>query len=346
MIKDNKVYAGTFDILQNGNPLPDYLMLSISEVTVEDKLNEPSLFTIKFKIGDFLKQMASEKIDVDVFQTGDEVKISMGFDQVTYMMVGEISSVEPTFQEPFLLEIRGYDRLFKLTLGAKTMSHEKQKDSDIASKIAQDSGLSAHVEDTAVVYPQVLQNNQSDYRFLLERAQRIGYELLVDDKTLFFRKSQESSAPEQSFFYGEELQQFSIRMKAVPKESKVESRSWDVMNKKEITFTAESSPQQAAARELFPSKGGAKITAPVLDEMVIDATDAEKIATAKYEAIMKDVITGEGKCCGNPTLRAGKTLKIEGIGDRLSGVYYVTSSAHTVSEEGYGTVFRARKTAK
>lgn len=346
MIKDNKIYAGTVDILQNGKPLPEFLLSTISEATVEDKLNEASTFTMKFKIGDFLKQMATEKIDVDVFKTGDEVKISMGFDKPAPMMVGEITSIEPTFQEPFLLEIRGYDRLFKLTFGAKTVPHEKQKDSDIASKIAQDNGLTPKTEDTGVVYPQVLQNNQSDYRFLLERAHRIGYELLVDDKTLIFRKSQEGAAPIQTFAYGEDLQQFNIRMKAVPKDNKVESRSWDIKTKKEISYTAEQGSQPIVDQEYFPAKGGAQIKAPVLDEAVIDAADAEKIATARYDAIMKDAVTGEGKCCGNPEIRTGKTLKIEGIGNRLSGVYYVTSSIHTVSDEGYSTTFRARKTAK
>ncbi len=346
MIKNNRIYAGTVDILQNGKPLPPFLLTTISEVTVEDKLNEAAVFTIRFKIGDFLKQMVTEKIDVDHFATGDEIKIAMGFDQTTPMMVGEIFSIEPTFQEPFLLEIRGYDRLFKLTWGAKTVPYNKQKDSDIAAKIAQDNGLSPKAEDTAVVYPQVVQNNQSDYRFLLERAQRIGYELLVDDKTLIFRKSREGDAPNHSLTYGEHLQLFSIRMKAAPKETKIEARGWDVMAKKEIGFTADRGAQSIDERELSPVKGGARITAPVIDEVAIDATDAEKIAIAKYEAIMKDIITGEGKCCGAPGIRAGKTLELKGIGDRLSGVYYVLSSVHTVSDEGYGTTFRGRKTAK
>ncbi|MBF8277359.1 MAG: phage protein [Candidatus Brocadiaceae bacterium] len=76
------------------------------------------------------------------------------------------------------------------------------KDSDIASSIASEVGLSPDVEDTGTVYPYVFQNNQTNFEFLLERAWRIGYEMLVDDKTFIFRKSQEDKSPQLTLQYG------------------------------------------------------------------------------------------------------------------------------------------------
>ncbi|MDH4233460.1 MAG: hypothetical protein OEW04_15695, partial [Nitrospirota bacterium] len=167
---------------------------------------------------------------------------------------------------------------------------------------------------------------------------------LVEDKTFFFRKSGEDKAEDFTFNFGLDLHSFSINMKVVPQENKFESRSWDVKNKKEIAYTAEGAPT-SAKMEMYPSKGS-NVSASLLDEVAVDAADAEKLAKAKYDSVLKDVITGEGKCCGNPNVRTGKTIKIEGIGERLSGKYYVTSSVHTVNDEGYTSTFKVRKVMK
>jgi len=338
MIKDNKVLAGDFKLLLNNAELKDYILSTIKEVTVEDTINKSAMFTIRIEIGDFIKNI--EKMDVDLFKPGDEVQISMGFDDNTKkMMTGEIISVEPNFQEPFSMGIRGYDRLHRLTSGTKQSPFLKKKDSDIASSIASKIGLSSNVEDTGTVFPSISQNNQSDYDFLLERANRIGYEMFVEDKTFIFRKSQDNKAPVFTFNYGLELHSFSINMRAVPEGGKVEVRGWDIKNKKEITAAAGGN----AGRELLPKKITGETSDLIFHEVVVDATDAENIARARYNAMLKNVITGEGKCCGNPDIRIGKTVKIEGIGDRLSGKYYVTSSVHTINDEGYATTFKVRK---
>lgn len=337
MIKDNKVIAGSFELLLNNGKLPDYIVSTIKEVTVEDTINKSAMFTIKIEIGDFIKNI--EKMDVDLFKPGDEVQISMGFDDIKKMMTAEIISVEPNFQEPFSMEIRGYDRLHRLTSGTKRFSFKKMKDSDIASSIASEIGLAPNVDDTGTVFPYIFQNNQSDYEFLLERANRIGYEMFVEGKTFIFRKSQDNKAPVFTFNYGLELHSFSINMRAVPEGGKVEVRGWNIKNKKEITATVGGN----AGRESLPKKITGETSDLISDEVVVDAADAENIARARYDAMLKNVITGEGKCCGNPDIRMGKIVEIKGIGDRLSGKYYVTSSVHTINDEGYATIFKVRK---
>ena len=50
MIKDNKVIAGSFELLLNNGKLPDYILSTIKEVTVEDTINKSAMFTIKIEI--------------------------------------------------------------------------------------------------------------------------------------------------------------------------------------------------------------------------------------------------------------------------------------------------------
>jgi phage protein D len=55
---------------------------------------------------------------------------------------------------------------------------------------------------------------------------------------------------------------------------------------------------------------------------------------------------GEGVCTGRTDLHAGQVIKIEGIGARFSGRYYVTSTRHRYShQDPYTTHFVVRRNA-
>ena len=44
-------------------------------------------------------------------------------------------------------------------------------------------------------------------------------------------------------------------------------------------------------------------------------------------------VEGYGTCIGDPELRAGTLVEIEGLGKRFSGSYYVTSTEHSYRPE-------------
>lgn len=119
--------------------------------------------------------------------------------------------------------------------------------------------------------------------------------------------------------------------------------------KEEITAAASSGSETTimAGREAgYTISQNAFDESPVaiLDEVVIDASDAEGMAKARYNALLKEFITGEGKCGGTPAIRAGKTIEINGLGERFSGIYYVVSSTHSINDEGYTTTFTVKRT--
>ncbi len=347
-MEDSIVGVPNFKLLMQGNELPDNLRAAIDGVTFEDEINLPAMFTVKCNIVDF-EGGDWRGIDLAAFKPGDEMKVFMGLDKTTAMMTGEMTSLDLNFKDYSYMEIRGYDRLHRLRFGTKRRSFKDMKDSDIASSITSEVGLSPDVEDTGTIYPYVFQNNQTNFEFLLERARRIGYEMLVDDKTFIFRKSQEDKSPQLTLQYGIDLQSLSLQLKTLTEGSEVEFRGWDVKNKKEITAKAGSGSEtttmngKASGYKLSEDAFGASSTS-VLDEAVIDAADADTIAKAAYNTRLKEFLTGDGKCSGNPNIRAGKTIEIKGIGDRFSGVYYVTATTHSIGDDGYTTTFKVRRT--
>jgi phage protein D len=55
------------------------------------------------------------------------------------------------------------------------------------------------------------------------------------------------------------------------------------------------------------------------------------------------MVEANGETVGLPELRAGRKVQIENLGERFSGVYYVTESVHTIGGSGYKTTFKARR---
>ncbi len=348
---DNPVDVANFKLLLNGSELSNELSVAVTGVSVEDEINLPAMFTIKFDTVDFPKG-AWRGVDLNIFKIGDTIKVFMGIEKMVEMMTGEIISLDFVFGESSLMEIRGYDRLHKLRFGTMRRSFKDMKDSDIASSIASSINLTPMVEDTATVHPYIFQNNQSNYEFLLERTKRIGYEILVEDKNFIYRKSKEKETPEITLEFGKDIQSFSAQIKTLTEGSSVKVRGWDIKNKKAITSTASKGSETTKmtgkesgyemSESAFTDFSASSVS--IVDNMIIDATDAENIAKAKYNSMLKEFLTGEGKSTGNPKLKAGKTIEIKGIGERLSGVYYVISSVHSITNGVYSTIFKVRRT--
>lgn len=349
MAEENLLKVGNFGIFLNGSELPDELLSAVEKVEVEDEVNLPAMFIIRINIVDFVNG-DWRGIDLDTFKLGDEVKVLMGIDKTEEIMTGEITALEPTFDSYSYMEIRGLDRLHKLRFGTFRRSFKEMKDSDVASSIASDVGLTPDAEDSGTTHQYLFQNNQSNYEFLLDRAQRIDYELLVKDKQFLFRKTQEDKASELTLNFDSDLERFAVRLKAITQGSKVEVRGWDINKKEEITASAEQGSENSkmdgseSGYELSEAAFGDSAIA-LVDNALLDAKEAEDLARAKYNAILKGFITGEGECIGNPEIRAGKTIEVTGLGERFGGTYYVTSSAHSFSyDQGYRTKFQVKRT--
>ncbi|MCZ7356859.1 MAG: hypothetical protein O8C66_04240 [Candidatus Methanoperedens sp.] len=345
---DDTINLASFKLLINGNELPNDIITAIIGITVEDEQNLPAMFIIKVDTVDNLNG-AWRGVDLETFKIGDEVKVSMGIDSLIDMITGEITSLDFNFGDNCLLEIRGYDKLHRLRFGTMRRSFKDMKDSDIASSIASDISLSPDVEDTGTIHPYIFQNNQSNYEFLLERSKRIGYEMRVDEGTFVFKKSQEDRSPELTLEYGMDLQSFGVQINTLTEGSEVEVRGWSINDKVEIASTVSAGSEttkMAGDKSGFEISENAFIASSisVVDDLIIDATDAENIAKAKYNLILKEFLTGEGECVGNPGIRAGKTIEITGIGEKLSGIYYVVSSVHSLFEGVYTTTFKVRRT--
>jgi len=342
------ISTANYKIKQNGTDFPADLFSAVEGVYVEDEINLPTMFSIKLNMCD-RNNGKWRGIDLKTFKPGDKISVLIGLDKLEPVVSGEITSLELNFCKHDVLEIRGYDLMHRLRMGTRNKVFTKKKDSEIASEIAREHGLAPTVEDTKTVYPYIFQNNQSDLDFLLERAAMLDYEIYVEDKKFYFVKSRsqkDSSLPE--LVYRNDFDELNLELKTLTRGSEVEVRGWNVKDKKEFGADSKKGDEttkmggQQSGFELISNNVEESPIAISLDNM-IDINEAKSVAIGTYNRLLREFISGEGKCFGNPLLKAGKTVKLKGIGERFSGTYYIVSTSHKIDNTGYTTIFKVRR---
>jgi Bacteriophage probable baseplate hub protein len=341
-----------FDVIINGTPLPADMHYLISSVVVDDSLAVPGMFSMEI-ISTADQDDANQWIDDALFSVGNIMEVKLGYgDDIETLIIGEVTALEPefAFDRLPLLTVRGYDRRHRLQRGRKTRTFLQQKDSDIASKIAREAGLSAATIDSSVTHDYVIQANQTDLDFLHERARRIQYEVVVYDKELSFRPVQNDKSEVLTLTMDDHLLEFSPRLSTAGQVSEVSVRGWNPKERKEIVSQAQAGGEVTmGGKQSGPKMSTAAFgstTNVVSEQPLMTQAEGDQIATAVLNRKALTLIEGEGLCLGRTDLRAGKVIKIDGVGQRFGGQYYVTTATHLyTSSGGYRTRFQVRRNA-
>lgn len=353
MPDDASLLNPNLNILIQAIPINPEIDADLVSAIVSEDLEAPSMFELKLFNQDLVKQEMSW-VDDKVFDVGNVVEIQMGYEQeIKTVIVGEITGLEPEYpldQKPILV-VRGHDLRHRLLRGRNTKSFLKMKDSEIVSQIARTRGLTPEVTDSKVRLEYILQNNQTDWEFLQERAERIGYEITLDNKTLFFRPLDNAKAKILTLTYGEDLQEFFPRLSTLTQVQKLEVKGWIPQEKKEVVGKAKANKNGEGMGGLIYGANAVKkafgeSSHTIVNQAVSSKAEAEQMALGQFQDRLLAYITGEGTCQGNPDLRAGKVIEIVGVGTRFSGLYYIVSAEHSYSiDQGYQTSFTVRRNA-
>jgi len=340
-----------FEVLINGTALDGLARGHVTRITVDHSTELPSMFTLEMVDSINLNQVTTWIDDPNLFTIGNSVDVQLGYpDKVETLMQGEITGVEPEFRRgQTKLTVRGYDARHRLQRGRQTRTFVQQKDSDIASQIASEAGLTPQVEDSGTVHDYVLQPNQTDLDFLQERARLINYEVVVENKKLLFRPVNNAQSELMTLSFADILLEFYPRLVTGGQVSEVTVRGWNPKEKKELVGRAKVGDE--ASTMGGESSGGAISEAAfdasvelISDQPVLSQAEADQIAKAKLNEMSLKLITGDGVCLGRTDLRSGTVIKIDGIGVRFSGQYYVTAAIHRFEpQRGYRTQFTVRR---
>jgi phage protein D len=356
-------FAPAFHVDINGSTLAADVSKNIQQVSVVSEPNAMDTFSLVL-VNEYPKLRWTHTGDADLFGEGSVVKIAMGYvDDLQEMIEGEITQISPSFPDSGTptIHIEGHTRMHWLHGSKTTRTFQKMTDKQIVEKIAQEAGLEAQVDDTEVQHDYVIQTNQTDLEFVRDRAAKIHYEVLVKNKTLIFRKSNEVGGKIYTFVWGHTqaglgggantlpLKTFSTTMNTLKPASKVEVRGYDPKNKKEFVGKAGKGDETTT---MAGTKIGGQVTANAFHKPrqivqvnipVASQAEADQHAKALFNNLGLEFITGNGSTIGVPDIRSGSVVELQGLGPRFSGQYYVDKAAHTMGGNGYQTDFSVKR---
>ncbi len=360
MTNSKVLYLSQVTLKINGSNASDALMEDILEISIEESLHQPGMFTLAIR-NDYFSGRSDDQIWAydNIFAIGKSIEIGFTSSiteaeefsevQTSSILKGEITAIEAHFsheaQAPVI--VRGYDISHRLYRGRYNRSFQNKTDSDIVNQIASEAGISTNtVSNGGGPYDYIFQENQTNMEFLRERAARVGYELFVQDGKLNFRAAQAGETVELKWL--QELINFHVRVSSASQVQSVQVRGWDYQQKTAIVST-KNSEQVITSTEFgkgskTSSAFSGKPTTPtmiVVDQPVFSATEADKIAQAVCDELGGEFVYADAKSEGDPRIQVGKVVKLSGMG-KYSGSYYITETRHFYQERTYITEFSVR----
>ncbi len=331
-----------------GAAMPDALEADLVRVVVDHDVRLPAMFSLTFR--DPHGSDGTRILDQLGVSLGQDATVSVAQSTATTQLItGEVTSLEVEIEATgTYVVVRGYDKAHRLHRGRKARSWTQQKDADIVTEIAEEAGLKASVDSSGSPHPYMVQPGISNWDFLVARATEIGYDLRAADGELHFKKPEAAkSGPSAGtlaqaltkgqIVYGDNLLSFRARVSAVDQVSSVEIRSWDPKTKKAIVGTATGGTTTTSVG-LDPASSG-EDTFSRTDRYFAAADSATTAATALAQRIGSTSAEAEGTIDGDPSLKAGDTVTVSGVGTPFDGKYVLASTRHVFDSFGYRTHF-------
>jgi Bacteriophage probable baseplate hub protein len=341
----------SFAVKLNDKPLANDIGLWIVSVVVEDELNYPSMFTLQL-ISKEDERGTDAWTDDPRLQLGARVELSMGYAGAALdtLISGEITGLEPTFSVggPPTLVVRGYDRRNRLNGVRRYRRFPKAKDSDIARQVCKDL-VDIEPTDSRVEHDGIVQKQQTDLDFLIDRASHSGFELAMTGTKLLFRPIANKTPAVATLKLSDDLLEFRPRLSLQPV-TEVVSVAWDPKQKAPIIASATADSIAAMDDKKLGAKVAAGVIGGAVEKLpgtpVASQAEANQLAVGKLTSAALKYIKADGTARGRTDLRAGTVIELKGLGKTFDGSYYIKSAVHRYSSRaGYLTDFQAERNA-
>lgn len=350
-------YLSTPRLSIDGQAAPNDLIEDILQISVEESLHLPGMFTLVIQ-NDYFPGRPDDAPwrHESLFGIGKSVEFGFAsstteatdFSEVkqAYLIKGEITAIETHFtskgQAPVV--IRGYDSSHRLHRGRYNRSFQNYTDTDIVNEIIGEVGITkGTIESSGSPHDYVFQENQTNMEFLRERAARNGFELFVQDGKLYFRKP--ASGDSLTLKWREDIHSFRVRVTSAEQVNSVEVRGWDYKQKQPIVSTKKTEQVITSTKYGSGSKSSSAFTVKpkmiVVNQPVFSTKEADKIAQALCDELGGEFVHADAVAEGNPEIRVGKVVKLSGMG-KYDGSYYVTEAHHLYEGRLYTTEFTVR----
>ena len=306
-----------------------------------------------------------------LFDVDNRLELELGYapDGLEPVFKGDITGVEASFPSGGVptMTLVAHDYLQRLTHGSWARGFGPLPDAVIAMILSAENLLIPQIDPAVVATSSALaainyvfggagrkQRGQSDFDFLKEIAAQYDADFWVDGDTLYLsRFFLKEYTPRLTLRWGESLLEFSPKVSTI---GAVEAAS--------MKFTLREIPlsflvsvffdfdREVLGVRVVPGQGtaGAKMVVgtslTLIDQPVatpVDLINSALVIVRELRNKLNNRLTGSGSAVGDPRIRAGAVIRLEGLGPDFSGDYRVSSAVHSIDTGGYRTSFEVRK---
>lgn len=276
--------------------------------------------------------------NLPTFLPGNDIEIAVGYDQKESTIFKGVlikQGIEINQTQGSKLVVEAADEAIRMTLERKNDLFPKIRDSDLIGKLISNNGLSKDVEPTNVVLEQIVQYYATDWDLMLMRAELNSFVVTIEAGKVTVKKPDTKQTPVLGVKFGESILNFHAEMDAATQleSSAIKSITWDVAAQKLLEAVPSSvvveEPGNVSSAKLaevfkvkkFPQQTGGPLQEPSLK----DWSSAELLKTKLAK------IRGFVRFQGSALVKPGKTVKLEGVGDRFNGNAFVSGVHHQVT---------------
>ncbi|WP_375425720.1 VgrG-related protein [uncultured Friedmanniella sp.] len=336
----------------DGTALPVDLVPLLTTAFVDDSQQLPDMFALRFR------DPARLVLSKTSAKVGSLVKLSVQTAETgppELLISGEVTALEAEYDTAGTFTvIRGYDQTHRFFRGRRTASYQQMTASDIASAIAQRAGLKVGaVTATTTVFPHLGQAGQTDWEVLSRLARDNNLEVTVREGSFSLSPpAAASGAPAPGgpatsdplvLRLGQDLLRFRSVVTSAQQVSSVEVRGWDVATKQALTATESAATERISLPTVTPQDLASAFGSPVhvaTDVPYRTQAEVDTAAKALADEVASAFAAFEGVARGNPQLRAGAPVSVDGLGIPFDGKYTITTSRHRFDPTtGYTTAF-------
>ncbi len=349
-----EIYAPEFTVYTggSGSPIPKNEILGIE---IDEYLENPGMFRISFNESFDLETQQFRWLDESSISSGNVLEVVFGYvsPRREARIRGRVKSLSPVFlsEGSPTLSVLGYDLSHDLKKTYTEVNLNEVTYSDVVREIAGENNLvTSGIEDIGLgPFGRVERRvNEKDYTFLKRLAEDVGFEFFVRDKTLYFRKPADDKKGSKDFEFYKNILSFTPRLSTANIANEVRVTAWNERDKENISETVEISEIESRVgvpgfSDIAEEAHGRRISAKIEGRVVRSREEARTIALSELRRRNADFITGTLECAGDPELRPGITVNIMKVGERFSGVYYITKARHVLGGNGYKTTLEVRR---
>ncbi|MEO7126836.1 MAG: phage baseplate assembly protein V [Nakamurella sp.] len=326
-------------IKANGTELSAIVLNSLIDMRVSLALRLPGRARITFLDAGFAISAGG------VFDLGTKISVETASSEKLF--TGEVTGVELDVElgAPNMTVIAD-DESYKMTLGNKARTFADMGYSDVVSKIVREIGIPLNITATSSV-PKYLLQADSDFGFVSEICDRVGYDWWVDPTgtmQVHPMGSQQGAAPKLDWRTGTVgLRHFSVRASALHPQ-KVTAHGWDAGTARSLTANSKPATNNPTASLVVPYINASRLTqhsaVTTGYRMFAAQGDGLDLASSTATLAATSAVTAEGLCNVNSAIQVGHQVAVAEVGP-ASGTYAVTEVEHTYTARGFLTRFTA-----